>query len=264
MGKDKKSGKKPEFWLKWKNIEKEMKKIIKKNGKNFPSLQELRRLDYENQDIEKAIMRHGLTLDEVRIKMGIKSKETSSRDKMLDLLEASTSSFLSNVREIKEERQEFMSRRRTVTIDIDTEEKPKKEPEIQLEVVQPKPVSPQIPTTPAIPMKPVTPQIPTTPAIPMKPKTPAVPQTPVIPATPQLPIRPPVSQFKQVKPPGPSDARPAPPKIIGSTPLQPQGSLQSPPRAPGIGEPKEDIGPSAEDITARLKAFKEKLKKFDV
>ncbi|MHA1784326.1 MAG: hypothetical protein ACTSVE_03945 [Candidatus Helarchaeota archaeon] len=110
MGKDK-SKKKPEYWLKWKNVAKEMKKIIKRNNKKFPTLQELRRLDFENQEVEKAIMRHGMTLDEVRLKMGYKSEESSSRDKMLALLEASTDSFLSNIREIKKERAEFMGQR---------------------------------------------------------------------------------------------------------------------------------------------------------
>ncbi|NHI92975.1 MAG: hypothetical protein EAX96_10775 [Candidatus Lokiarchaeota archaeon] len=112
MGKDSnKSKKKPEYWLKWKNVENEMKKIIKKNKKQFPTIQELRRLDYVNQDIEKAIMRHGLTLDEVRLKMGYKTPESASRDKMLELLEASTESFLTNVREIKKEREEIFQNR---------------------------------------------------------------------------------------------------------------------------------------------------------
>ena len=148
MGKDsKKSNKKPEYWLKWKNIEKEMKKIIKTNKKIFPNLQELRRLDYENQDIEKAIMRHGLTLDEVRLKMGYKTTESASRDKMLELLEASTESFLSNVRDIKKERQEIFQNRRVQESEPEDKEvvlevvKPQAQPQPQF---QPQPQNPQV------------------------------------------------------------------------------------------------------------------------
>ncbi len=307
MGKDKKSGKKPEYWLKWKNVEKEMKNIIKKNDKNFPTLQELRRLDYENQDIEKAIMRHGLTLDEVRIKMGIKAPESSSKDKMLQLLEASTDSFLSNVKEVKEERQQFLNKRRAIKVMLDDDED-EDEDEFKPEINQSKPrpipakfVSPPKTLTPPkiseknpVLIKPEIKDPPTIKVVPDLPKThevidlakkDAVPDLPKMseaidltkkiesseaPKSPQI-----IDLTKQVTPPelskmpeitgipsAPTTPRPAPPKAMGEE--QTSFFNTNPPPTPVKELEKSQEDKDLDELTSRLKAFKEKLKKFDV
>ncbi|MHA1145511.1 MAG: hypothetical protein ACTSRW_12285 [Candidatus Helarchaeota archaeon] len=98
MGKQK--VKKPGYWDNIKNIQKHLKKIIKKNGGNFPTKEQLRAFPY-GLEIETAIMRLGMTLDEFRMQMGIKSSNAEEQDQMLDLLMSSTESFLQTVRERK-------------------------------------------------------------------------------------------------------------------------------------------------------------------
>ena len=95
--------KKAGYWDNIKNIQKHLKKIIKKN-KAFPSKEELRAFPY-GMEIETAIMRLGMTLDEFRVQMGVKAPHADEQDHMLDLLMNSTESFLDTVREQKKARQ---------------------------------------------------------------------------------------------------------------------------------------------------------------
>ncbi|MHC1591901.1 MAG: hypothetical protein ACXQS8_07435 [Candidatus Helarchaeales archaeon] len=92
--------KKPGYWDNIKNIQKHLKKIIKKNNGQFPTKEQLRAFPY-GIDIETAIMRLGMTLDEFRMQMGIKAPDAAEQDQMLDLLMSSTESFLATVRERK-------------------------------------------------------------------------------------------------------------------------------------------------------------------
>lgn len=98
MGKPK--PKKPGYWDNIKNIQKHLKKIVKKNKGKFPTKQELRQFPY-GMEIEVAIMRLGMTPDEFRMQMGIKAPDADERDEMLDLLMSSTDSFLDTVRDKK-------------------------------------------------------------------------------------------------------------------------------------------------------------------
>ena len=106
----KKKPKKPEYWDNINNIQKHLKKIIKKNKRRFPTKEELRGFPY-GIEIETAIMRLGMTLDEFRIQMGVKASDAEEQDKMLDLLMNSTESFLDTVRERKVDDAEFAAER---------------------------------------------------------------------------------------------------------------------------------------------------------